>query len=275
MSEVICACGRPIHDQALVCRKCWTQVERGCGDAPALLREIETTRTRQSRTGGDNGGRKSAETSLPWLEAAATANQVLVEALTVWAQYIVDTLVIPIDYHQRPVPASRMILSRSTWLRGQEAAPQARVSINHAINQARTVIDLGPDLLYAGPCDPTGEHHTTDDEEAEELRGPCKTDLYARADKAEVTCPRCQLVWRVQDRRDFLLASADEQLVTAADLSRFLTAYGDPLTAERIRQWAARGQLLRHGSSPTGAPLYKVGEAITVLARLNERRQTA
>lgn len=266
-----CSCGRPINDQALVCRTCWSYVERGIGEAPALLQEIETTRTRQNRTGGSNGGRKSAETPLPWLEAAATASNVLTSALTTWAQYVADDLAIPTDYHQHPQEAARFLLTRSTYLRHAEAAPQARASLNSAVNQAQNVIDLGPELLYAGPCDVTGEWHQGDDW-AEELRGPCRTDLYARADKAEVECPRCTLAWNVVGRREYLLESAEEQLVTAPVLSRFLTAYGEPLTSERIRQWASRGQLARHGTNTAGDPLYKVAEAIAVLSRMNERK---
>lgn len=269
MSTPTCGCGRPINDNALVCRTCWGYVERGVGEAPALLGEIETTRTRQART-GDNGGRKSAETPLPWLEAAATASDNLTASLTMWAQYVADDLSIGTDYHHKPVEASRFILTRSTYLRHAEAAPQARLSLNAAVNQAHAVIDLGPELLYAGPCDPAGEFHGGEFEE--ELRGPCKTDLYARADKAEVECNRCHLIWSVHDRREFLLESAEEQLVTASVLSRFLSAYGEPLTRDRIYQWANRGQLAKHGTNKAGDPLYKVGEAMTVLSRMNDRK---
>lgn len=263
MTATLCSCGRPVGDQARLCQGCTERLARDLGDIGALAEELTTTRLRQSRTGGQATGvlSRSFERPLPWDERASEAAEVLRSTVVAWVRIVLEE-------RGGRSPADDMaamgafLLSQREWLRHHEAADEVADEIRHAVANAYRVVDSAPGRLYVGPCDPDGAFGDS----------PCPTDLYAREIAAEVTCPACELVWDVKGRREYLLDAAHDRLVTAADLSRFLTVYGEPLTAERIRQWASRGQLLAHGTDAAGRPLYRVSEAVERLAETTKRR---
>jgi hypothetical protein len=280
VSNTRCPCSRPITYNAILCTNCGSRLEQALAELPSLLDDLEVTRTRQNRAGGANTGvlSRSYERPLPWSENASEAVEVIRLTLFGWCQILAaerDSY----PTFNTPTSMSVHLLANINWLRHHEAADAALDEIIHATEYGTSKIDNPPTMLYAGPCDPDGQWHTNDLGAGGlwvlELQGPCSTDLYAHEGKRDVTCPRCQLVWKVEDRRDQMLEQAEDQLVTAADLSRFLSAYGEPLTADRIYQWVKRGHLAAHGHTATGRPLYRVGDATDVLTRISETRRKA
>jgi hypothetical protein len=260
-----CACGRPVKDNARLCAGCTDRLARDLGDIGALTEELTTTRLRQSRTGGQATGvlSRSHERPLAWNEKAAEAAEVLRSTVVAWVRVVLEERGgrTPDDTAQA---MSAFLLGQLEWLRHHPAADECADEIGHAVQLAYRAVDIAPGRVYVGPCDPDGE-----------FGDPCLTDLYARQGALAVVCPDCQRSWGVAERRAYLLELAGDRLVTAADLSRFLTVYGEPVTQERVRQWVAREQLTPHGWDQARRPLYRVSEAVAVLANARSRRKSA
>lgn len=276
-----CACGRPVKDQARLCQGCTDRLARDLGDIGALAEELTTTRLRQSRTGGQASGvlSRSYERPLPWDERASEASEVLRSTVVAWVRIAVEE-----GNHRCPSDdmgaMARTLLGALTWIRQQPWADECADEIGHAVQHARKVIDLAPEKVYAGPC--REEFEVGEDEIADAC---CVAELYARRGADVIACRNCGMEHRVDERKRWLVAIANDQLVTAADLSRFLSVYGEPLTAERIRRWASPrkdkdgnpipAKLLAHGQDRAKRPLYKVSEVVALLAEMPATRKAA
>jgi hypothetical protein len=278
----LCAlCGKPTGDNAYVCTAwgCAGQLEQALAETPALATELDTALARQSHisrngrpdpqdvlTAEDRAEIVIADAeasvhiqSLPYDLGASKAQAQLHQTLTRWTRQLAADRGLLM-----PLPTlgalSSLLLAHIEWFRHQPFAGVAVIELKEACWRAWNACDRPADLVYAGPCDSKGEFG---DE-------PCLQSLYARVGAKTVECD-CGLSWDVQGRRDFMLEAAQDTLVTAAELSRFLTVYGEPVTGERVRKWAQRGQLAQHGNNERGHPLYRVGEASELLAQMNRR----
>lgn len=260
-------CARPVKDNARLCAWCSERLARDLGDIGAVAGELRTTRLRLSRTGGQASGvlSRSYERPLPWDERAAEAAELLRSTVVAWVCIVLEERGgrMPND---TMTAMGAFLLGQLEWIRHHPAASECADEIHHALGVAVRVVDRPPDKVYIGPC--------REDIDAHDDRGEacCVVDLYARKGDVVVACRNCAAVHEVAARNRWLVAVADEQLVTAADLSKFLSVYGEPLTAERIRQWAARGLLLSHGKDSAGRALYRVSEAVDRLAQMATRR---
>ncbi len=255
-----CACGRPVQD-ATICQGCSDRLERALGDVPALVQDLEVTRFRQSRTGGQGIGIvvRGAERPLPWDQRASEATDVLRSTLVGWVRIALE------EAHPRPASPrdgladmARFLLALMPWFRQHAAADQAVDEVTHAVENAQRVTDRAPDRVYAGPC---REEYGPEDERGERC---CTAHLYATNPRA-VQCPNCKAVHDVPPRQAWLLAMAQDQLETATNLSQALSRLGESVTPERVRKWAQRGRVLPHGHNERGHPLYRVGDVLELL----------
>lgn len=266
-AAVVCkSCERPVKDQAYACQACADRLSRALAEVPALIADLRTSRARQARLGGAATGvlSRSFERPLPWNEHASEATEILKSTLVSWCRLVLDE-------RGGPLPADNLasvalwLLGQVEWLRHHPDADEAIDEITHAVGRARHVIDRAPGRVYAGPC-----REEWGDETAGEWC--CTASLYAKHGAHEVVCEFCTAEHNVEARRVWLLESSADQLCTAADLSRFLTAYGEPITAERIRKWVQRGQLAPHGTDHRSRPVYRVGDATEALAKYGDTR---
>lgn len=260
MSEHLCAvedCGRPVQD-ATICARCTDDLERNLGDVASLREELETTLTRQAAIGERNGA-KSAEVPLAFHAGASEALSVLRSTLVGWVR-------VAVEEDNAPWPEDRIeamaavLMCRLNWLRRHEAAQEATGEIQAAVDLARRTVDRPMPRWYAGPC--TGQ---IDGE-------PCPGHLYARPTASEVSCPKCQAVYDVAARQDWLRTSVEDHLGTAAEISALCrTLLGDLVTSAMIRGYAHRGSIAAHGDTedPRGrtVPLYRIGEVMTAAAQ--------
>lgn len=296
MTDPLCFCGAPVPDQAYACNTCTHGLERALGEVPALAEQLDLAITRQTKlAAGTFTGQRRAEPSSDDIEAAGyrhaaetlrlikqpgaavqplTYDAAASDAATVLRSTLVGWVRVVVEERGSRWPADTlaamgtMLLGQVGWLRHHAAAAEAFDELIHAIGFAWRAVDRRPDLLYAGPCDPSGDAHAAD---GVDVPGPCPTDLYAAPGRSTVTCPRCQLVWDVEARRDYLLEAARDQLATAAELSRFLTVYGEPVKGDRVRKWAERGLIAAHGHDSQRRPLYRIGEAIDLLVTMERK----
>lgn len=274
-------CGSPLADNAYVCmrHRCAGGLTQVLAEIPALAEQLDIAVSKQqriTRTGRPDPAdiltiedrarisQSDAEASvhiqsLPYDPGVSNVADHLRATLVSWAKLVVEDRGLPWPADTL-ADMSAMLLGQVEWLRHQPFGGEAVTDIRQAAWRGWAVCDQPVERVYAGPCDRKGEHGDT----------PCLEELYVPLGASEAEC-RCGLVWNVADRRSWLLESAEGMLVTAADLSRFLTVYGEPVKVDRIKKWAQRGQLQQHGRDGRGHPLYRVGEATRLLVEMTRR----
>jgi uncharacterized Zn finger protein (UPF0148 family) len=244
MTPVRCAtrCGRPARG-GTICPGCAHRLAGDLRQAPALIRELETTFSRQTASGRTEGGR-SAETPLAYGVLAAEALRALTKALRSSARAL-D----PLTLETGQLSAGELAAwlgHNITEVRGDEHAHTMFRRITEAMAKARVVVDRRPDRWYAGPCGFDGDGR----EEA------CSTELYAEVGEGYIRCPTCGEQWDVAARRRAI----------AATVAAALTSLGQEVPAATVRSWARRGKLKVVDFDEKGRPLYRVGEALDIVA---------
>lgn len=260
-----CRCGRPTRDEAYCCDDCLQSLSVALGEVPWLDEELEVTISGQKGATYNGNTSRGAERPSPVHWGASEARGHLKALLVSWALFSVQEGV----RNQSPqqelptddlVALSRWLLWRVDGLGLHDIGPEAVDEITSAVAHCHRLIDRPADKLYAGRC--TGD--------LEEDGGiiECPEDLWVRVGSKDVTCRRCGTSWDVSDRRKWLLDQAEEVLATAVEISRAVSWLGtEPLTADRVRQWATRDRIITRGHDRTGRPLYRVGDAIDLLAK--------
>jgi len=256
-----CHCGQPC-DGTYVCGSCVNDFWNALDGLPNLLTELDVARTRQVRLSDGTG--QAGGLPLPWNESASAMGLRLVTRLWALVSACADAhLSSTEEIETEPWPAIDTDRGAARWLMCRAEA-LARVpwgaeemrAIVHLGRRGWHLVDHPPERIFAGPC------------------GLCGEDLYATPGEPVVVCGACRTPEDVEERRAFLLAKVDDQLVTATELARALTTLGQPVTPERIRQWKHRGRILTRGSNPAGAPLYRVGDVVSLLVADAERVST-
>ncbi len=259
----VCSCGRPVQD-ATICQDCSDRLEQALEDTPALVHDLEITRSRQSRIGSQSIGIvvRGAERPLPWDQHASEATDLLRDTLNSWVRVVLDGGAarprMLAGQASRITVMARFLLAHHERLRQHPDAADAVDEIGHAVDNARRVTDRAPDRMYAGPC---REEYGPDGDTGERC---CTAHLYATNPRA-VQCPNCKAIHDVPPRQAWLLAVAQDQLETATNLSQALSRLGESVTPERVRKWAQRGRVLPHGHNERGHPLYRVGDVLELL----------
>ena len=264
MTAHTCRCGRPAPD-ATICTTCAGQLARDLGDVPAYTDELDIVLTRQSRYSDQAAvaGPAAAVALLPYNAAASEAGWVLRNTLVGWVRVL--------DEGGERWPAntvedmSRWLLARVDELARHEAGDQAADELGAAVGQVRRIIDRPAGRIYAGPCvRECGSEGTG--------ATLCGADLYAGPGHQAVVCGACGASYDLDERREWMLARLHDQLLTAAEVARALSALGEPVTSSMIRGYAARQRIVPHGVDSVGRPLYRVDDVIDVMARVAERR---
>jgi hypothetical protein len=285
--KVTCACGQPVKD-AYVCSDCARQLAKDLGDIPALAEDLAVTRTRQSRLGGRGAGVvvRSEERPLPWDERAARVTVSLQRALLSWVQLVSPLCHVPrlagpacsscshptcravrppaVRTDADILSMSRWLLGQVEWLRHHPLGSQAVKDLGRAVSAARTAIDRPEDRVFLGICSAIRDGGDL-----------CPVDVYAIVGETTAKCPSCGASHVVEDRRRKLLHVVDGQLLSATDLSRILTLYGQPVTQDRIWKWKERGRIAPHGVNAAGDPIYLVSEVRDLVAAIATRQQKA
>lgn len=248
---------------AHLCSSCTGRLRRYLGDLPALMRELEVTRTRRDKIGG--GGSlgivvRAGERPLPWSERASKT-----------LAHLRGVLVFELSRFPGRRPAlldelPGMLAERIDDLRLCSTAGESYSAIEDAVRRATRTIDRPQEAWYAGPCD------------------ECKRDLYARSAAAKrLVCRDCGTEYDPAARREWLLKSAEGALLTASEMSRALSGLlGEQLSASTIRGWIQHKRLLvrywlrdgvvideRQGKTDRG--LIRVGDVLELRAQ-SERR---
>lgn len=278
MSKVNCPCGRPMPGDGTICRACLADLERALGDAPWAAAQLTISYSRQSRIGSGDGGRRSADTPMPYDARSSKLATDLRTTLARWAgtiaQQVGESLEGPMCdrpcRHRscktvrgsrtpsgRTADLARWMLCHLELIRRHQAAGRIADDITRLIEAAERCIDRPADLAYSGPCD------------------ECDLDLYGRLGASLVRCRGCGAQYDVTERREWLLAAAEDTLAHAALIARALSRLGTNIQANRLYVWANRGQILAHGTDTHGRPLYRIGDVLDLLARMEAKTTKA
>ena len=253
-AETCAICHRP-HRGSFACGSCIGRLQADLRAIPDLLDELETTRCRLDNLGSDPG--RSAETRMVWSETASEAGYVLRNTITTWARDLwhlngTGPFVVPGD----TASLSRFLLRYPTWLAQHPAIDELADEIASAVKLARRAIDRPADTrVFLGRCnldDPTN--------------GDCVEELHAYRSQTEVECSNCGAIWQVSERREWLLAMAEDETATAETLAGLLTRLGVEVTVKDIQDAARKGLLTNVGiDSHTKRRRYRVGAVLDAL----------
>jgi hypothetical protein len=248
-------CGRPVHDTAYVCVRCAAVLRHDLADAAQVAGEAVVTIARLSR--GEPGTCRSSTVPLPFDWDAADAAWAVANTLSTWTRHICAESgralpVVPVDAYPSAVLAGWLAeCEQVDWLRYRQEAAEAFDELTDAARLAVRVVDRHPERWYAGKCTP----------------GFCDEDLYALPGALVVRCWKCRAEHDAQARKQWLLRLAADRLMHAAWLAAALTRLGERLPPGTVRSWASRGLLAAHGVDEHGRPVYRVGDALALLAR--------
>lgn len=268
MTAPTCSCGRPVADNARLCSRkptslsdlggCTERLARDLGDIGALAEELQTTRLRQSRTGGKGPGvlARSQDRPVPWDERASETAEILRLTTLGWVRVVLEE-------RGGRLPAANMgalggfLLANLEWLRHHPAADECADEVGHAVQLARQAVDSAVERTYAGPC--------REEVDAHDDQGPscCLAELHVRVGARTAVCPRCAAEHDVADRKAWLLAVAENQLVTLVELERLLRLVGRPVPRGTLDSWVQRKRLVSHGGGEP--PRYFVRDAIDLV----------
>ncbi|WP_405164730.1 DUF1922 domain-containing protein [Nocardia sp. NBC_01499] len=222
-------------------------VMRALAAVPGLLVELDTTLSRSDAVGAaKSAGTASAgarQRALPYHKGASDAHAALARTLRYYA------LRVSFLARERAPRTSR---DQAVFLRKQlpRIPGDAPVLIGihpalpAAVDAARAIIDRPAERLCIGLCD-------------------CGTRLYATDGQSTVRCLGCDREHSVMERRVDMLSQARDMVGTATELARILPWFsGKPVTANAIRQWAARGKLT--GRHVGGEIVYRIGDVLRV-----------
>lgn len=260
------------QDIAPICTQCSASLNgdlRAVRSRLALLRDAAARLTRLDRPAGRNDDdiRRTLDQQYP-LTAAASPSPVdfgavaatdhLVRTVRHWAQQLEADSTYQRPYlrgETRPevlaVVEARWLADRWRIIRTRTWAPDCAAAISAAVRRAEQHVDQPPVEHYAGHCD--AEIRTT----AGIVR--CGWELYAQLGKDVVKCRGCGTEHDVAMRRQKMLESAGNTLVTATQATRALSTPDREVTAAMVRGWKHRGgleQAIEHGQDGGQRPAY-------------------
>lgn len=282
-------CGAPERD-AFICRPCTDELERAIGDCTSLLHEVSLLATGQTnvyrtappRPGPDEEladleeeyGHRNARIPA-WLRSrdgritlpstrpvvnldardllADAYDTLLTWASTVGADEISSRNVVP------------WLLNNINDARFHEEAAIMHDEITYLHRRMTSAVDRSPSRLYAGPCQHDG----------------CERDLYAWPNGDDIVCDGhrgdeegCGHTHTPGDRHHWLIATLDDALLPL-DMLRYALPRLLPdlprASPATWRSWVHRNRLVPRKLG-TGAELYRGGDAIELLANIEDRK---
>jgi hypothetical protein len=275
-------CGNPATS-GYMCGVCLGRLDGDLAAVAELAAELNTTITRQARTGYRVGSR-AAEVGLPYNDGAAAVRDDLHNVLSTWVRDlwescgpwreaptgetgpdstpVVEWVLDSLDLDDTLPEMAAWLHRHPSWIDQHPAAGELVDEIGDAVDRARRAVDLPPARVFCGPCP------------------DCGADLYVRLKRAVVACRECGARHDVEARRDALLDAARRAEATAAEIARALpTLLGRELSANTVRTWARAGKLTRRKPDERGRSRYLVGEvidlALTTPTRSRVTRDTA
>lgn len=235
-------CDRPTP--APLCGDHFAELLKALRGVGRLTPELRITMTRQAVSSSSGDASSDAGLSFAW--NAADLYWTAGETLRAWALDVARLVGYQPAYPDRIAHLAGWHIAHRQILRTLPDLAQMHDETRWLARTMRTAV-YGPGPLQSlGPCD------------------DCGRALGAASGQAAVTCSGCGAQYDVPTRRRALLAEAEEQLLTATELSRVMPELlGDQLAelkVDRIWKWASRGRLVQRPGKR-----YRVGDVLALL----------
>lgn len=282
MSEQLCPACAGRSDDGLICNGCTQAYRKHLRSIPALMRELETTLTRQSQTGTGNGGKNSTR-PLPF---DAHASEIAGEVKTCLVNWV-RTFMLGDEWPEDGVASiCGWFLAREQRIRGHEEGLYFVDEIADVVRRVRRAIDLRPEMVYLGVCENSVD---VDDEGNTDL---CRHQMYARKRDEAHDCPgepgyHCGAIYNVKERQEYLRELARDQSATIGTCAQVLALFGMPVKAGTIDSWTRPRtrtdhngdvhvmhppRLWRTGVNEVGANVYRVGDIEDIVKETMARK---
>jgi hypothetical protein len=247
----------PVHDGAVLCRKCTARLTNVLRAIPDLMDELALLFTKRAKVVSYNTG---APTELDpgkpmvYNVAASKAKSDLKAVLVSWAKLVHDKHpAAPLTCADTSTSISGWLLVFMPWLRRYEHAADLHDELTQCVRTIRRLIDAQPAKNYLGKCGFEWQGNT------------CTAELWGLPTQAEVECKACGTVWNAEGRRAGALAAAMEQVAGPEVIARALGSHGVTINAERIYNWRKRGKLEPAAfDARTGRAQYRLGDVMDV-----------
>jgi ribosomal protein L37AE/L43A len=285
-------CGKPIHDNAYICRPCGQTLTTALHHIADLHAELDVTLTRQARIGSTNGPAQPPEVDpdpqpknvilwgvavqpLPFHLGASKVAQDVGNTISTWARVILEERRMdlpaipepPIGPVCNPTECKHQSCTVIRWhVRDSEITHAAKFIAEYVwwLRRRPEATEAYSDLVAVA----SQLERIIDNPPTLKYAGPCnvcRKDLYVREGAGVVECRPCGMTYDMAGRREWLLEAAEDRLERAAHIAQAVTDLGSPITAHRIRMWAQRGRLLPHATDGLGRPLYRIGDVRELL----------
>lgn len=243
-----------LQHNGFLCRTCTDKLRGDLSAVPWLMEDLEVTICRLDKL-NDPSGRSGGEKPLPIRLHAMEARRDLNNTLASWAMHIAGRLDGLSGSGWDEIRLAAFLHANLNTILTDPSAGEIADEIGYARRMAQRTIDKPEPRVFVGPC---------------EL---CDMDMYAHPSAAEVTCknPDCEAdTYPIESRRRWLLGKAQDQLLTAIDMSRALAGLlpkEKAITASMLRGLAHRGRLTQHAPLPDQPrrPRYQVGQLLGIL----------
>jgi len=278
-----CACGKPC-DGSFICPSCSKAMEITLANISAYWADLDTVKGRQTRYGGSGGGRggeKPLPVDLRFLgayEDGTRLQDACKNTIGTWTRLVLEErsvlagpthdacLHVTCSSYRRSRPprddvvsCCRYLLGHADWIRTKDWAPEILDELDNLEAQLRRMVDRPADKLFAGYCT------------------ECNEALHAKIGAPQVTCKGCERTFSVEATRDAMWVEAQDQLGTAAEISRAISWLGQvPLTADRIYKWVERNRLPQRGHITyrgREVPIYRIGDVAALVEASDNQKK--
>lgn len=249
-------CGRPRPKSLFLCANCERRLSITLAWLPWLYDQLEVTMTRQDVIGGD-GGRKAADTPLPFKTEASEARSVVADTVRPWAHRFsraandAEWVTLPaitgtVRFTIPPTDSTGWLRRHIGFIARHPAAGEALDELEAAKLLAERCIDRPPERLVAGECDDTGD---------------CLAVLFARPGDSVVKCRECGAVYDVAERRQWMVESAGEFYVSASVALEWARIFLDKRIPEgTFWSWKSKQKVVAWGVDDAGKDLFRFGD---------------
>lgn len=249
-----------------VCRKCYSETPDGdqlcasCLEAlmvdlravPDVVEDLLITRSKQDNMGEHARVSGSRERPLGFRPGAMSAEDVLRETLLAWA-CVVHALAYgdqQADVSGNSVELAAFMRRHPTAIRRCDGAAVMSNEIAHAVSNARNAVDRPAEKRFAGRC-------------------VCTELLFTYERAKFVKCPTCGERHEVALLQAGVLVAIRQYVGTAADIASGIgqSLSGGKLSRKLINKWHSRGRITPRDFTPSGDPMFMVGDVLDLMGR--------
>lgn len=219
-----------------------------------VLEELDTTITRTDAMAPERLGSSGHKVRVvPYNQTASDARTELERVLRVHAVQIAGYL--GVEVLPGPRHHARFLRHHAHHMVGLDGTSVIYSDVQRAAASAWRAVDRRPERVFLGKCS-------------------CGEDLQTTRRAHFTKCVGCGTRHDVAQRRTDMLAAARDRTGTAAELAKILPWFaGNPIKANTINQWAARGRL--QGETVGNRTVYRIGDVLDLHKQATDLAQSA